>query len=369
MLMRPAGWPATEDARIRTHLLGALEMLRAGDIATLEAPAREARARHIAELERYVDHGRYPRNASHEGPRRPALIDPWGTRCALAHLIERSGERPLLDRLSKLDNHAWVRELAGDSGLVSWLRSAGLTAAEAARIQPSYSRRPTAFECACQGLWPGGAVGTLKSASTTGEIPRRCRVLVEEILTPKPLPEAGLVVGSEVEAVCPAQPLGGTKVLLVYDDGKHPDVMAVGDFVRGFVAHRMVADTVVFPSKCQDGGAHSGPDQPNESISLVRMREAMKGEYRACDTTLAGLPYDPGPPLPPRPQPKTPPSPSPNARPGASGSPLERTPAQEAEKPLKPLDAPFPQPIYFLAGAGALFVAGTAAYLVVRRRG
>lgn len=358
--MGSSAWYATEDARIRTHLLGALDVLRAGDVATLEAPAREARARHIAELERYVAGGRYPRNASREGPRRPALIDPWGTRCALAHLIEKSGERPLLDRLRGLDNHAWVRELAGDRGLLGWLRSAGLTAAEAARIQPSYGPRPTAFQCACQGLWPGGAVGKLTSASTSEEKPQMCRVLVEEVLTPKPLPEAGLVVGSEVDAVCPAPPLKGARVLLIYEKADIPDAMV--DYpAKGLHAHALVEDKVVFPAGCPDGGPHNGPKQPSETISLVRVREAMKGDVGACRTTLAGLPYEPHTPLPPRPQLQTPPSPGPSTRPEAGPTP-------GAEKSIKPLDSTFPQPIHYWGGAGALLVAGTAAYLVARRR-
>ncbi|MDB4931641.1 MAG: hypothetical protein JWM10_4125, partial [Myxococcaceae bacterium] len=69
----------------------------------------------------------------------PVFVDGDGARCAMAALIESTGDGALVDRVARAHNLAAVRELAGDPGLVAWLDRNGLTLAEAARIQPSYS--------------------------------------------------------------------------------------------------------------------------------------------------------------------------------------------------------------------------------------
>ena len=66
------------------------------------------------------------------------FVDEHGTRCAMAYLIEQSGERSLVARIATTRNLARIRDLAGDSELVTWLDRNGLTLDEAARIQPEY---------------------------------------------------------------------------------------------------------------------------------------------------------------------------------------------------------------------------------------
>ena len=374
--MHCSSWSAREESRIRTHLFGALAVLRAGDVASLEAPARAARARNIDELERYVAAGQFPRSPFREGPRHPALVDRWGTRCALAHLIEKSGGGALLARLRALDNHAWVRELAGDAALVGWLGAAGLSAAEAARIQPSYSPYPTAFRCACSSLHSGGAIGKLLSALPVTEsgAPRLCRVRVEEVLA-SPTSKKAPVVGSEIDAVCPARPVAGAKVLLA-DENSRDDVRPPAP--SGMVARAIMADTVTLLSTCDVGSPYMGERQPSATVSLVRIREALKGDPDACQAAMQGIPYDPLASRRPRkarsaaPTPPEVSAPAPTP-PEVSAAPVEAAPPrateQAEEKPAPSPDLGFPQPVHYLAAGGTLLVAGTAAFFVLKRRG
>jgi hypothetical protein len=77
------------------------------------------------------------------GPLTPVFIDEHGTRCAMAHLIEEGGGADLAHAIARGENLAFVPQLAADARyrpeLVAWLDRNGLTAAEAARIQPAYN--------------------------------------------------------------------------------------------------------------------------------------------------------------------------------------------------------------------------------------
>jgi hypothetical protein len=56
----------------------------------------------------------------------------------MAHLIEASGGGELVARVASERNGAYVRELADEPELVSWLDRNGISLAEASAIQPSY---------------------------------------------------------------------------------------------------------------------------------------------------------------------------------------------------------------------------------------
>lgn len=129
---------ALEIARVRHHLEGAEAILVSRDEATLSGSQRAARARCIADLQVYVRRGIFPHNHQVLGRRTPVFVDEHGTRCAMAFLIERSGEPALVARIARTRNLARIRDLAGDAPLASWLVRNGITLDEAARIQPAY---------------------------------------------------------------------------------------------------------------------------------------------------------------------------------------------------------------------------------------
>jgi MYXO-CTERM domain-containing protein len=99
----------------------------------------------------------------------PYFVDAFGTRCAMAHLIESTGAAALVARVAAARNNALVPELAGDPELVAWLDQAGLTAAEAARIQPSYCFVTKAEECVCSRAGDADAVAEATVIGTPGE--------------------------------------------------------------------------------------------------------------------------------------------------------------------------------------------------------
>jgi hypothetical protein len=91
----------------------------------------------IAWLQEYRDAGRFPVNDRFPTAT-PIFRDPQGTLCAMAYLIDRSGRGDLVDRVAATRNTEYIPRLADDPDLVAWLDSAGLSPAEAARIQPAY---------------------------------------------------------------------------------------------------------------------------------------------------------------------------------------------------------------------------------------
>ena len=127
-----------ENARIRSHLATVESELRATDVSALTPPQRQARLRNLDVLHQYWVHGVFPANTDFPGHFVPYFVDRYGTRCAMAYLIEQSGHADLVARIAATHNNAYVRDLKGDPELVTWLRDNGLTAAEAARIQPTY---------------------------------------------------------------------------------------------------------------------------------------------------------------------------------------------------------------------------------------
>lgn len=143
-------------ARVRAHLERVEGELRA-------LPMTAARERLFDELHRYIEAEDYPTNHG-DLVYTPIFVDDSGARCAMAALIEASGDRALVDRVARDHNYAYVHELAGDSDLGRWLAAHDLTLAEAARIQPGYSNMtgtryvPTA-----------SVVGTVSAGSEDGD--------------------------------------------------------------------------------------------------------------------------------------------------------------------------------------------------------
>lgn len=128
-------------SRITAHLLAVERQLRAADVSHLSPERRRARAAALDHLRDYREAGWFPHN--HYGREAtPLFRDAHGTPCAMAYLIERSGGGALVDRVAATANDAYVRELAEDPELVAWLDRNGMTAAEAALVQPKYGPMP-----------------------------------------------------------------------------------------------------------------------------------------------------------------------------------------------------------------------------------
>jgi hypothetical protein len=131
------GGASNERARVRRHLEGALRAVRRRRAALPPAIAarRETLVKH---LRAYIDAGRFPVNRCSDEPT-PIFVDERGSRCAVAALMEATGEGGLVEAVARTRNRARVRELVADPGFADWLALHGLSAWEAARIQPAYA--------------------------------------------------------------------------------------------------------------------------------------------------------------------------------------------------------------------------------------
>lgn len=132
----------TEDSRISLHFTEVLGELRARDVRALSPRQRAARGEIIAALEGYARRGVFPRNRDFRHSLVPYFVDAAGVRCAVAHLIEHTGDEELVRDIARQDNNARIAELARDKQigprLGAWLERVGLEATETARIQPGY---------------------------------------------------------------------------------------------------------------------------------------------------------------------------------------------------------------------------------------
>ncbi len=126
-----------ERYRVRTHLYRTWAELAAKPLPADPVLAAR-RLANLARLKEYAERGRYPKNADFPGAQVPSIRDRSGTLCAMAHLIERSGDGALVDSLARECNHVRIPAVAGGP-LLAWLAASGLTQAEAGRIQPGYS--------------------------------------------------------------------------------------------------------------------------------------------------------------------------------------------------------------------------------------
>jgi hypothetical protein len=128
-----------EVRRIRGHFDSVLVELAGRDVSGLTQAQRLGRADLVATLSAYRDRGAFPRNYDFPGRSVPYFVDrKTGILCAVAHLLESTGRRDIVDRVAAIDNNVWVPELANDSAFTGWLAASGLTLEEAARIQVPY---------------------------------------------------------------------------------------------------------------------------------------------------------------------------------------------------------------------------------------
>lgn len=129
--------PVAERRRVRDHLTRALRSVRSAPTDALTVPQHARRRAALRALARYIAAGRFPLNRVSASPT-PVFVDEAGARCAMAALIESTGDAALVRRVARDHNLAYIEQLRDDPALGAWLARNGLTVAEAARIQPAY---------------------------------------------------------------------------------------------------------------------------------------------------------------------------------------------------------------------------------------
>jgi len=220
-MLAPAAHPLVapslrrERQRIRRHLRRAEVAARRAPDADLDPLRSMVRALLLDELAAYRARGLFPRNHAVRGLH-PVFVDDVGTRCAVAHLLDASGQSAVVDDIASRRNLAYVEELADEPALVAWLHAAGLTLAEAAAIQPGY--RYQASDCICGSEWFGARppygtpatavldVQALESGPVNTPVPG--------VIVAVDGPASAYAVGQTVRVVVPNEPVSqGTIVL------------------------------------------------------------------------------------------------------------------------------------------------------------
>lgn len=139
---KPAPPVTAEVQRIQAHFDSVLVELNASDVSWLTAAQRDHRRALIRTLAAYRNRARFPRNYDFDAPT-PYFVDrQTGVLCAVAHLMESTGRRDIVDRVAAANNNVWVPALRGDPAFEGWLKEHGITLEEAARIQVPYIGDP-----------------------------------------------------------------------------------------------------------------------------------------------------------------------------------------------------------------------------------
>ncbi|WP_182867974.1 ankyrin repeat domain-containing protein [Stieleria mannarensis] len=125
-----------EVSQIQTHLKLVIAQLRSADVSHLSDSQLAQRTAHLQTLQAYMAEGNFPRNIFVTG-RRPVFIDPWGTHCAVGHLIATSGHSRLAGAINREHQLDYLRNIQ-TAGLAQWQRASGFSLDELALIQPTY---------------------------------------------------------------------------------------------------------------------------------------------------------------------------------------------------------------------------------------
>lgn len=144
-----------DSADLSAHYQRAERELRLADVSQLDPEQRTKRSLALDWLREYRENADFGRNTLFPGERKLYFVDPGGRRCAVAWLLDASGECELVERIAATNNHAYVAELAGSAELQSWLAEYGLSVEDAARIQGPGGGPGDRFPPGAGGTWSG----------------------------------------------------------------------------------------------------------------------------------------------------------------------------------------------------------------------
>ncbi len=137
----PEAWRAPETIRVQTHLAWIEARLRQATTANLSRAQRVQRARLLDVLAKYREAGVFPQHragaVTSTHTRRPRFIDDRGRACAVAHLIEVSGNSALAHFINASHEYDYVLDMH-EPELDAWATAHGFSAIELAMIQPTY---------------------------------------------------------------------------------------------------------------------------------------------------------------------------------------------------------------------------------------
>ncbi len=124
-----------EGAAKQARLRSVVAELRARDASGMTAEKQAARTRAIDLLSEYAEQAHFTVHHMAWPRSQPLFIDEFGTRCALASVLDGIGEDAVVQRLAVECNDAYLAELPDDPDVARVLDELGLTIDEAAYIQ------------------------------------------------------------------------------------------------------------------------------------------------------------------------------------------------------------------------------------------
>lgn len=135
-----------ERFRVKNHLQIVEKELLQANIEQLSPELKQERAKNIARLHEYWSKGLFPKNPDFLDRRVPYFKDHSGIPCAMAYLIEQSGQQNLVNFVASNNNHVYINDI-NNGPVLDWINKSGLTKAEAAKVQPNYG--PCGFDRIC----------------------------------------------------------------------------------------------------------------------------------------------------------------------------------------------------------------------------
>lgn len=266
VIVRPAPL-STEIPRIQAHFDSVLIELGAREVSALSASQQSARSALMHTLHAYRDRARFPRNYEFVAPT-PYFIDPHtGVLCALAHLLESTGRRDIVDRVAASNNNVWVPQLAGDTAFASWLDSHGITLAEAARIQVPYQSAASEAKIAAYVV----AVPLLALTNVTSSVWNAWGNR-----------DGHRVSGNVLGVVTGAASLGIGGGVLAQMNNSDPRVVpgtlaVLGGITTGFAIHSIVNRHRVQTIAARDSGRSRATGSPQASIAPILPQSGRNG--------------------------------------------------------------------------------------------
>lgn len=125
-----------EKELVAAHLGSVLAILRSNPVNHLSPQQYRSRMHNLQLLDKYRAAGRFPIN-SYSRQRTPVFIDANNTYCAVAYLLQQTGQAAVAKRIAATNNLAWVKEIQ-DPALPAWQKVSGLSLEELKLIQGVY---------------------------------------------------------------------------------------------------------------------------------------------------------------------------------------------------------------------------------------
>ncbi len=140
-----------ENQRISYHLQQVIQYLSLQECKQLSPIQKQKRNSAIDQLKGYRKRALFPIN-DQLVERKPIFKDAYASSCAVAYLMEQTGEQALVNKIQRENNYTYLKDLAMSYGAINdWAQNNGFSLDELALIQPGYPPVHRTFSA-----WGGG---------------------------------------------------------------------------------------------------------------------------------------------------------------------------------------------------------------------